>query len=154
MTFVERRQRITDTASPLLFLEISSTAFPETLRMVQSSKDYTRGGQLYRGVQFSIKPPDQAAGSSPSMTIQIGNVGMGMTEDLEALGPQDEVFVKLMVTDRAEPEATHVEYNLPIARVSAQTLTVTAEASVDFIMRQAAVRLIFDPFTAPGIVGV
>ena len=37
-TFLERRQRVTDTAGTLLFLEITAPSFSDTLRIVNDTQ--------------------------------------------------------------------------------------------------------------------
>ncbi len=149
-TFLERRQRVTDTAGTLLFLEVSAPSFAETLRIVNDTKDWTSNGVLYIGVPFGFKLPDDVAGQTPRAVLTLDNIGRGITDDLERLGPQDVVTAKLRISDRADPNVIERVYILPMTHVSVNTKTATAQCGCDSLMRQQAVRLRYNPFNAPG----
>lgn len=151
MTFTERNQRVTNTSSLLLFLEISAPSIPETLRIVNDTQNWTSQGVEYIACPFGFKLPDDTAGQTPRAQLVIDNTGQGMTEDLEALQPGDIVSCRLMLSDTANPDVYERVYRLPMTHVSAPTGQVTAQLGVDFLMRQQAVRLRANPFTTPGI---
>ncbi len=150
-TFTERRQRVTDTAGPLLFLQVSAPSFAETLRIVNDTQDWTSNGVEYIGVPFGFKLPDDVSGQAPRAVLTLDNVGRGITEDLERLLPGDVVMAKLMLSDRADPDVIERTYLLPMTQVSVNVRTATAQCGYDAIMRQQAVRLRYNPFTAPGV---
>lgn len=149
-SYLERRQRVTDTAGTLLFLEVSAPSFAETLRIVNDTQDWTSNGVLYIGVPFGFKLPDDVAGQTPRAVLTLDNVGRGITDDLETLGPQDVVTAKLKISDRADPNVIERVYILPMTQVSVNTKTATAQCGYDSLMRQQASRLRYNPFTAPG----
>lgn len=149
-TFLERRQRVTDTAGTLLFLEVSAPSFAGTLRIVNDTQDWTSNGVLYIGVPFGFKLPDDVAGQTPRAVLTLDNIGRGITDDLESLGPQDTVTARLKISDRADPNVIEREYILPMTSVSVNTKTATAQCGYDALMRQQAVRLRYNPFNAPG----
>lgn len=150
-TFIERRQRITDTAGTLMLLAISAPSFPDTLRIVNDTKNWTSGGLEYIGLPFGFKLPDDVSGQTPRAQLVIDNVGRGMTEDLERLAPGELVTATLLITDRADPNVIEASYYLPMTQVSVNSQTATAQCGVDFLMRQQAVQLRANPFTLPGI---
>lgn len=149
-SFLERRQRVTDTAGTLLFLEVSAPSFADTLRIVNDTRDWTSNGVLYIGVPFGFKLPDDVAGQTPRAVLTLDNIGRGITQDLESLQPYDVVQARLMISDRANPDAIERTYILPMTSVSVNTKTATAQCGYDSLMRQQAVRLRYNPFTAPG----
>lgn len=149
-TFLERRQRVTDTAGTLLFLEVSAPSFAETLRIVNDTKDWTSNGVLYIGVPFGFKLPEDVAGQTPRAVLTLDNIGRGITDDLEKLGPRDVVTAKLRISDRADPNVIERTYILPMTQVSVNTKTASAQCGYDSLMRQQAVRMRYNPFTAPG----
>lgn len=150
-SFAERRQRVTDTEGPLLFLEISAPSMPERLRVVNDTQNWTSQGVEYIGFPFGFKLPDDTAGQVPRAQLVIDNVGRSMTEDLERIGPNELVMAKLMVSDRANPNVYERVFNLPMTNVSVGVSTVTAQLGVDFMMRAQAVRLRFTPHLTPGL---
>ncbi len=149
-TFLERRQRVTDTAGTLLFLEVSAPSFADTLRIVNDTRDWVSNGVVYIGVPFGFKLPDDVSGQTPRAVLTLDNIGRGITQDLESLQPYDVVQIKLKISDRAAPDVIEREYILPITQVSVNTRTATASCGYDALMRQQAVRLRYNPFTAPG----
>lgn len=151
MTFVERRQRVTDTAGILLFLEISAPSMVETLRIVNDTQNWTSQGVEYIGFPFGFKLPDDSAGQVPRAQLVVDNVGRSLTEDLEHIGPNELVMARLMISDRANPNAYERVYNLPMTNVSVNAAQVTAQLGVDFLMRKQAVQLRFTPFLTPGL---
>lgn len=151
MTFTERKQRVTDKAGLLLFLEITAPSIAETLRIVNDTQDWPSNGQVYMGCPFGFKPPDDVAGQTPRAQLVIENVGLGMTSDLEALQPGELIMCRLMLSDRANPNVYERDLRLPMTMASAGTGQVTAQLGVDFLMRQRSTRLVYNPFTAPGL---
>lgn len=151
MTFQERRQRITDTESELWFVEVRMSSTGETLRLVNDTQDWTSNGQVYLGSSFSIQPPSDVSGQSPKARLVIGNIGLGLTQDLEARLPGEEVECRSMLADRADPHTYVRSYRFPMVRVSVTTGEVSAENGTDILMRGQAVRKRYTPYETPGI---
>ena len=151
MTFQERRQRVTDTSGVLLFLEMSAPSMPEVLRIVNDTQNWTSNGHEYIGFPFQFKLPDDVSGQSTRAQIVVDNVGRSLTEDLERMAPNETVDIRIMVSDRVNPNAYEQDIRLPMMRVSVNASTVTVQAGDDFIMRQQAVQLRFTPHLTPGL---
>lgn len=150
-TFTERKQRVTDTSGTLLFLSITAPSLPGPLRIVNDTQDWVSQGVVYMGVPFSFKLPEDTRGQSPRAQLVLDNVGRGISEDLESLGPNELMMARLMVSDRAQPNVYEKDYYLPVTKVTVSGATATAQCGVDYLMRQQAVRLRANPFTLPGI---
>lgn len=151
MSFIKNRQRVTDLAGVLQFLEISAPSFPDTLRLVNDSINWTVAGQEYLAMPFRIKLPTDASGTSGSIEIEVDNVGRNMAEELERLPPNEMVQARLRLSDREDPGAFFRDIPMPIVRVSVTATSATATASMDSLMRQQACRLRANEFTLPGI---
>jgi hypothetical protein len=151
MTFVERRQRVTDTDSPLILLELTADSFPEPLRLVNDTVDCVSNGETYIGYPFGFKGPEDKNEGSPNVQLRIDNVGRGISEDLENLGPNEILMARIMLTDRADPNVIFRDYWMPLMSVQISGAVATATAGVDHFMRQQSVRLRFNQFTAPGL---
>lgn len=149
-TFLERRQRVTDPAGTLIFLELSAPSFSETLRIVNDTRNWVSNGVEYIGVPFGFKLPDDVSGQTPRAVLTLDNIGRGITQDLETLQPYDLVQAKIKISDRADPNAIERMYILPLSQVAVNTRTATASCGYDALMRQQAVRLRYNRFTAPG----
>lgn len=150
-TFTERRQRVTDKAGTLYFLEVSAPSFAETLRIVNDTQNWVSNGIEYIGVPFGFKPPDDVSGQTPRAVLTLDNIGRGITDDLEKWVPGQTLMSKVMVSDRADPNAIELTLFLPVERVAVNVRTATAQCGYDAFMRQQAVRLRYNPFTAPGV---
>lgn len=151
MTFRERRQRVTDPTGVLLLLELSAPSIPVPLRLVNDTRDWISNGDTYNGFPFQLTLPEDTNGSTPTMQIRIDNVGRGISEDLEGLGPNEIVTAKVKITDRSDPDVIEREFTLPLTRVSITGTTATASAGVDYLMRQQVTRLQYNEFTTPGV---
>lgn len=151
MTFTKRRQGLTDTSGPLVLLEIDSPAFTGPLHAVNDTQDCVSNGVTYAGVPFGFTLPDDVAGQPAKAVLEMANVGTGMTDELERWLPGTPITARLMVTDRANPNAIEREFNLPLESVSASNGSITARLGVDTIMRQQAVRVRFTPHLTPGV---
>lgn len=149
-TFLERRQRVTDPSGTLIFLELSAPSFTDTLRIVNDTRNWVSNGVEYIGVPFGFKLPDDVSGQTPRAVLTLDNIGRGITQDLETLQPYDLVQAKIKISDRADPNAIERMYILPLSQVAVNTRTATASCGYDALMRQQAVRLRYNHFTAPG----
>lgn len=150
-SFLERRQRTTDTDSALALIEISAPSFPEVLRIANDTVDWTSRGLVYVGYPFGFKLPEDVSGQAPRLQLVLDNVGRNITEDLEGLLPGEIVNARLIITDRADPNVIEADYDLPMAQVSVNSQTATGQCGVDYLTRQQAVMLRANPFTLPGI---
>lgn len=151
MSFTERRQRVTDRESELVFLTISAPSMPETLRIVSDTQNWTSQGVEYIGFPFGFDMPDDIPGQAPRARLFIDNVGRSMTEDLERLQPNEPLMAMVAISDRANPDVYERVYRLPMTNVTATGTQVTAQLGVDFMTRQQAVRLRYNPFLTPGL---
>lgn len=151
MTFTERKQRVTDTAGILVFLEISCPAFTDTLRIVDDTQNWEHGGVEFLGFPFEFKLPDDSAGAAPRAQLRIVNVGRELQDELERVGPNEMVMAKVIISDRADPNHVEQYFNMPITNVNCDTQYITAQVGADYIMKQRAVRLVANQFTLPGL---
>ena len=149
-SFTERRQRSGDSAAPLELLELSFPSSPTVLRIVNDTQDWASNGNSYIGFPFRFTAPADSAGQAPRAQLEIANTGRGITQDLEALLPNDTVMCRYLITDRAAPDVIARRFLLPLTQVRAAGPTVTAQIGVDFLMRQQAVKLRCTPYTLPG----
>jgi hypothetical protein len=150
-TFLERKQRVTDPAGILLFLEITADSLGDTLRMVNDTQNWISNGVEYIGVPFGFTLPEDTAGRTPRAQLVMDNVGRGISDDLESLAPNELVMARLMISDRADPNVIERTLYLPMTSVSVSGTTASAMCGVDFLMRQQAVKLQANPYTLPGI---
>ena len=151
MTFMERRQRVTDTSGTLLFLELSAPSFSAPAYLVNDTRNWTSNGREYVGIPFGFTLPDDVSGQVPKAQLVMENVGRAIGSELERLGPNEFVKSKFLLSDRSAPDVIERDITLPITGFSVTGTTATATGGADYIMRQQAVRLRFNPFTTPGV---
>lgn len=151
VSFLEQNQRVTDADGVLMFLEIWANSLPERLRVVNDTQNWTSQGIEYVACPFGFKLPDDTAGQTPRAQLLIDNVGLGMTQDLEALAPNDMVMCRLIIASRSMPNVHDRVFNLPMTMASATTGQVTASLGVDHLMRTQSVAIRYTADKAPGI---
>ncbi|KAF1710307.1 hypothetical protein CSC70_06330 [Pseudoxanthomonas kalamensis DSM 18571] len=151
MSFIEARQRVTDTSGILLLLEMTAPSFGATLRLVNDTQDWVSNSETYVGFPFRFKLPDDTQGVSPRAVLEIDNVGREMTADLETLQPNEIVTATIRIADKSEPNDIFQTLVLPMTSVSVTPTVATAQCGVDYIMRQASVRIRATPFILQGI---
>lgn len=151
MTFIARRQRVTDPDGTLVLLELAAASFGSPVRLVDDTRNWTVGGNLYTGFPFRFTLPDDTAGQAPRAVLEIDNVGREVTADLENLDPGELITATIRLTDKTEPETIFETMVLPMVNVHVDQSVITAQVGVDWIMRQAACRLRYNGHTAPGL---
>lgn len=151
MSLIEKVQRRTDTDGILEMLELTAPSFGATLRLANDTRDWISNGQTYIGFPFRFKPPTDGAGQAPRAVLEIDNVGREMTADLESLQPNEIITATYLLADKADPDTIFQRIPLPVPRVTVNPSVVTADCGADYIMRQSAVKLRYNPHTTPGI---
>ncbi|WP_315125327.1 DUF1833 family protein [Comamonas antarctica] len=149
--FQERNQRIKDEVGHVELLEVTNPSFSEPMRICNDVQDFVSQGVPYIGLPFGFTLPEDQSGSAPRMQLTLDNVGRGITDELERLLPGTTTMAKLIVVARDTPNVQEHEYWLPMAEVTVSGAKAQATCSVDSLMRQAACKLIANPFTLPGI---
>lgn len=149
--FIANRQRVTDTAGTVVLLRITSPAFPEPMCICDATESKFLDGVEYIPLPFGFKLPEQAQGSASRAKLVIDNVGRGITDYLERVGPQDLVMCKMMLCDNIEPLVVTYSINLPVNNVSVSGVLATADCGADHIMRQQGMKLRFYPHITPGV---
>ena len=151
MTLHTKVQRVTDADGILLLLELTAPSFGTTVRLVNDTQDCVSNGNTYVAFPFRFTLPDDIPGQVARARLEIDNVGREITADLESLQPNEIITATIKVVDRGDVDSVFREFVLPVSRVSVTPTAATAECGVDYIMRQATVRLRANPFTTPGI---
>ena len=149
--FRERNQRITNDVGHVELLEVTNPSFSGPMRICNDVQDFESRGEAYIGLPFGFTLPEDQRGSAPRMQLALDNVGRGITDELERLQPGTTTMAKLIVVARDTPDVHEHVYWLPVTGVSVSGATAQATCSVDALMRQAACKLIANPFTLPGI---
>lgn len=149
--FLEHRQRVTDTAGTVVLLQLTAPSFPEPMCICDGTEPKVLNGIEYIPLPFGFKLPDQSQGSAARAKLVVDNVGRGITDYLERVGPNELVMAKIMLCDNIEPLQVAYSINLPVNNVSVSGVVATADCGADHIMRQQGMKLRFYPHTTPGV---
>jgi hypothetical protein len=149
--FTKQIQQVTDTDGIIMLLEVTCPAFTAPLHIVNDTRDWTSNGQVYTGYPFGFTLPNDTSGETPRTQLVIDNVGRGLTNELERVGPNQLVMAKLMIASRRDPNQIERTFALPMASVSVSPTRASATCGMDYLMRQQAMNKRFTPELTPGL---
>lgn len=149
--FRTRNQRITNTVGHVDLLEVTNPSFSGPMHIANDVVDWVSQGVAYIGLPFGFTLPEDVSGQAPRMQLKMDNVGRGISDELERLLPGSETMAKLIVVARDTPDVHEHVFYLPVTVVGISGASAQATCSVDERNRQAACKLIADPFTLPGV---
>lgn len=144
-------QSVADGHGLLELLILSHPSRVEPLRLVNDTRNWIIGASTYVGLEFSLKLPDEENKETPRAQLVINNVGRDVTAALESLPAGEELTATIRLVSRATPTVVDYEFIAPMTGVNVTPTQVTASIGPEDIMRRPAVRLRFDPLTAPGL---
>jgi hypothetical protein len=150
-TFTANRQRVDDASGVLQFLEISHPSFSAPVYIVNDTRDWVSNGRTYTGFPFRFTYPQDSDNEAPQSKLEIDNVGRDLMSELERLPATAVLNAVVRLADRSTPDVIEWSWSVPMSSVSANAALITARLSVDYLMRQQAVRLRHDPNTSPGL---
>lgn len=148
--FLEYRQRMTDDVGCVVLLRVECAAFPEPMLAVNDTRNWTLNGEEYLALPFGFKLPEDVQGSAARAKLVMDNVGRGISDYLERVGPQDVVLCTFMLCNREEPLVVAHSVSLPMTNVSISGVIATADCGADALMRQQAVKIRQYPHITPG----
>lgn len=134
----------------LAFLELSSTGFAETLRIVDDNQNRVLNGVEYVGFPWGFTPPSDQSNSASQIKLVVSNVGRSLTQDLENLPPNTKVTAKVMLVDVKRPNEVVKQWRIPMSSVTVDMATVSATCGNHQFLKQQAVKLRYDQAYAPG----
>lgn len=149
--FRTRNQRITNTVGHVDLLEVTNPSFSGPMHIANDVVDWVSQGVAYIGLPFGFTLPEDVSGQAPRMQLKMDNVGRGISDELERLLPGSETMAKLIVVARDTPDVHEHVFYLPVTVVGISGASAQATCCVDERNRQAACKLIADPFTLPGV---
>lgn len=146
----EQLQRTDDPAGMLVLLKLEHPAM-ETAHVVNDTRDWVIDGTSWIGLPFRFRLPNSVAGEAPRAMLEIDNVGRSLTVELERLPPGGALQATVYVVSRANPSIIDYTFTAPLSGVSASVQTITGSVGNDDALRAPAVKLRYDPSTAPGL---
>lgn len=149
--FAKQLQQVTDKAGIIALLEITCPDFSGPLQIANDTRAWTSNGVQYMGYPFSFQLPTDSVGETARMQLAISNVGRGLSEELERLGPNTLVMGSLLLASRNNPNQIEMRYPLPMTSVSVTPVRASANCGMDALMRQQAMKRRMTAEAAPGI---
>lgn len=146
----EQLQRVNDPDGMLVLLKLEHPSMA-TAHVVNDTRDWVIDGTSWIGLPFRFKLPNSVAGEAPRAQLEIDNVGRELIADLERLPPGGALQVTVYVVSRASPSIVDYMFTAPLSGLSATVATVTGTVGNDDALRAPAVKLRYDPTTAPGL---
>lgn len=150
-SFRTRNQRLHDDVGYVELLQVTNPSFSGPMHICNQDEDFVSQGIAYIGLRFRFTLPDDVSGQAPRMQLQMDNVGRGFSDELERLQPGTTTMAKLIIVARYRPDEHVHTFWLPMTQISITGAAASATCSVDHLSRQAACKVIADPFTLPGI---
>lgn len=144
-------QSVSNNHGILELLLIDHPSFASPVRIVNDTRDWTIGADTYIALPFTLKLPSQVQNENPRASIQIDNVGREISGLLEGLPTTDFLTATLRVVSRATPSVVDFEFIADLSAISVTPVALSASFGLDDTMRRSAVRLRFDPTTAPAL---
>ena len=144
-------QSTSDGHGVLEMLLIDHSSFASPLRIVNDTRDWVIGSDTFVGLPFSLRLPSSVQKESPRAQLQVDNVGREMTAMFEALPVGAALVATIRLSGRATPTVVDYEFVAQLSGISVTPTVVTCTISDDDTMRQSAVKVRYDPRTAPGL---
>lgn len=145
----QQLRRINDSDGFLLLLQLEHPAI-DTAHVANDTRDWTIDGVTWVGLPMRVKLPNDSS-QSPRAQIELDNVSRALTVALESLPVLGVLWATFKLVSRAAPSVVEYQFSAPLTGVRATMTTVSATIGLDDVMRQPAVRLRYDPATAPAL---
>lgn len=143
-------QKVDDPEGVLLLLRIDE-GLSDVVRVVNDTRNWSSGGEIFVGIPMTVQLPQDVQGENSRAQVVIANPGRELVGEFEAMAPGQSLEVTLMLVSRAAPDVVEWEYVAGATLATADHLTVSLSLGNDDLFRGPAVKLRYDPSTAPGI---
>jgi len=148
------RRQLHTTASddpPLVLLEITHVDLPDPVRVVGDSQDLMSNGDLFVGLGFRVRLPDDTQGQQPRAELSVDNVGRELMQWIEQSAGGRNAKVRFMQVLRSNPDNIEWEISMYLNNIKASVAEVSGELGFPRLLDVPAVQLRADPQTMPGI---
>lgn len=152
-SFAARRQLHGTVSSdpPLVLLEITHPGLPQPVRVVGDSQDLVSNGNVFVGMGFRVRLPDELQGQQPRAELGVDNIGRELMQWIEASAGGRNARVRFMQVLRSNPNNIEWEISMYLNNVKANLAEVSGELGFPRLLDVPAVQMRADPQTMPGI---
>ena len=148
---MRRQLQRVDDGDGVLILLIIEEGLSDVVRIVNDTRNWVSQGETYVGIPMEVTLPQDVDGERSSGELSIGNPGRDLVGEFEALPPGKALEITLRLVSRADPDTVEWEYVAGATMATATSVSVSLSLGNDNLFRGPAVRLRYDPDTAPGI---
>lgn len=148
------RRQLHTTASgdpPLVLLEISHANLPQPVRVVGDSQDLTSNGNVFVGMGFRVRLPDEVQGQQPHAELAVDNIGRELMQWIEQSAGGRNARVRFMQVLRSAPNNIEWEISMYLNNLKCTNAEVSGELGFPRLLDIPAVSVRADPQTMPGI---
>lgn len=135
----------------LVLLEISHPDLDEPIRVVNDTQDVTVESNLYLACAFRLTLPDDIDGQVPRAQLEVDNIGRELTQWLEYSQGGKGAKCRILQILRSEPDVIEFDMTLDLSGLSIDNLAVRGTLGFVNTLDQPAVKVRFDPISAPGV---
>lgn len=146
----EQLHRVVDKSGTLVLVTMTHPSIDD-VHVVNDTRDWTIGAITYIGLPFRFQLPAAVAGQAPRAQIEVDNVGLALTAELEKLPPGAALQATVTVVSRNTPTNVELQITAPLSNVGVTTAAITATLGNDDALRAPAVKLRYDPTNSPGL---
>ncbi|WP_374245326.1 DUF1833 family protein [Zoogloea sp.] len=136
---------------PLVLLEITHEALPQPVRVVGDSQDLVSNGNVFVGMGFRVRLPDDVQGQQPRAELGVDNIGRELMQWIEQSAGGRNAKVRFMQVLRSAPDNIEWEISMYLNNVRATVSEVSGELGFPRLLDVPAVGIRADPQTMPGI---
>lgn len=145
----QQLRRVIDSDGFLLLLRLEHPAI-DTAYVANDTRDWNISGTTWVGLPMRVKLPNDSS-QAPRAQIEVDNVSRALAVAMESLPTTGVLQATFQLVSRTTPSVVEYQFSAPLSGVRLTMATLSATLGLDDVMRQAAVRLRYDPTTAPAL---
>lgn len=135
----------------LVLLEITHPELIVPIRVVNDSQNIVVEGNEFIACAFRITLPDDIDQQVPEARLEVDNIGRELTQWLEYSQGGKGAKCRIMQVLRSDPDTVEFDMTLDLSGLSVDNFVVRGQLGFQDTLGQPAVKLRFDPNTAPGL---
>lgn len=135
----------------LVLLEITHPEWTVPIRVVNDSQNIVVEGDEFIACAFRITLPDDIDQQVPEARLEVDNIGRELTQWLEYSQGGKGAKCRIMQVLRSDPDTVEFDMTLDLSGLSVDNFVVRGQLGFQDTLGQPAVKLRFDPNTAPGL---
>lgn len=135
----------------LVLLEITHPELTVPIRVVNDSQNIVVEGDEFIACAFRITLPDDIDQQVPEARLEVDNIGRELTQWLEYSQGGKGAKCRIMQVLRSDPDTVEFDMTLDLSGLSVDNFVVRGQLGFQDTLGQPAVKLRFDPNTAPGL---